>query len=261
MSAHSYTTSRDSTKGRTRRPDRYPRRRDRLGEAEAEGGVVSLKAGGSSAFHPSRLECPLMTPPQAAAKKTGLVARVARWCVQHRRRALIAWVLLLVAVLGRVGRGRHPPGQPVLAEGNGVAAGGGCAQARLSRPSRATWTRSSFTRARAAITDPAIRARIAPAARPGRAPAARGRRHQPVRRRRRRAISRDGRIAFATVTFDEQAPALSKPTVERVISAAEQARAPDLQVELGGQAIEQTQTTSFGGASARRARAPRSSCC
>ena len=53
----------------------------------------------------------------------------------------------------------------------------------------------------------------------------------------RQAISSDGRIAFATVTFDEQAPALSKAQVERVISAAQTARAPNLQVELGGQAI------------------------
>jgi RND superfamily putative drug exporter len=52
------------------------------------------------------------------------------------------------------------------------------------------------------------------------------------------------------VTFDKQAPQLSKPTVERVIPAAEKARAPDLQVELGGPAIEQTQNTSFGTASA-----------
>ena len=64
------------------------------------------------------------------------------------------------------------------------------------------------------------------------------------------AISRDGRIAFATVTFDSRPTALPKSAVERVVSTAEQARAPDLQVELGGQAIESVQTTSLGSATA-----------
>jgi uncharacterized membrane protein YdfJ with MMPL/SSD domain len=33
------------------------------------------------------------------SKNPGVVARVARWCVEHRRRALIAWLVLLVAAL------------------------------------------------------------------------------------------------------------------------------------------------------------------
>ena len=60
------------------------------------------------------------------------------------------------------------------------------------------------------------------------------------------AISRDGTIAFATVNFDERANALPKAAVDRVISTAEAARSPSLQVELGGQAIEQAQQTSLG---------------
>ncbi|MBV9193227.1 MAG: MMPL family transporter [Solirubrobacterales bacterium] len=60
------------------------------------------------------------------------------------------------------------------------------------------------------------------------------------------AISRDETIAFATVTFDERANVLPKPAVDRVISTAEASRSPQLQVELGGQAIEQAQQTSLG---------------
>ena len=60
------------------------------------------------------------------------------------------------------------------------------------------------------------------------------------------AISRDGTIAFATVTFDERANVLPKAAVNRVISTAAAARSPQLQVELGGQAIEQAQQTSLG---------------
>jgi RND superfamily putative drug exporter len=60
------------------------------------------------------------------------------------------------------------------------------------------------------------------------------------------AISRDGTIAFATVTFDERADALPKAAVNRVVSTAESARSAQLDVQLGGQAIEQAQQASLG---------------
>ena len=60
------------------------------------------------------------------------------------------------------------------------------------------------------------------------------------------AISRDGTIAFATVTFDHRADALPKAAVNRVIASAEAARSSTLQVELGGQAVEQAQQASLG---------------
>jgi putative drug exporter of the RND superfamily len=60
------------------------------------------------------------------------------------------------------------------------------------------------------------------------------------------AISRDGTIAFATVNFDARADALPKAAVDRVITTAEAARSPGLDVQLGGQAIEQAQQTSLG---------------
>ncbi|HET6868331.1 MAG TPA: MMPL family transporter, partial [Solirubrobacteraceae bacterium] len=60
------------------------------------------------------------------------------------------------------------------------------------------------------------------------------------------AISRDGTIAFATVNFDERADALPKAAAERVITTAESARSAALDVQLGGQAIEQAQEASLG---------------
>jgi RND superfamily putative drug exporter len=59
-------------------------------------------------------------------------------------------------------------------------------------------------------------------------------------------ISKDGRIAYATVDFTEQANALAKADITRVIDAAEAARQPGLDVQLGGQAIESTEQTSLG---------------
>jgi RND superfamily putative drug exporter len=63
-----------------------------------------------------------------------------------------------------------------------------------------------------------------------------------------KAISPTGTIGFATVTFNERANLLPKAAVQRVITSAESARSPGLQVELGGQAIEQAQQASIGSA-------------
>ena len=51
-------------------------------------------------------------------------------------------------------------------------------------------------------------------------------------------ISSDGKIAFATVTFDTTSQALPKAAVTNVITTAEAARSSSLQVALGGQDIE-----------------------
>lgn len=50
-------------------------------------------------------------------------------------------------------------------------------------------------------------------------------------------ISKDGRTAYATVTFDAQAERLPVADVTRVIDTAQAARDAELRVELGGQAV------------------------
>jgi RND superfamily putative drug exporter len=62
----------------------------------------------------------------------------------------------------------------------------------------------------------------------------------------RRAISRDGTVAFATVQFDQTAGALPNSAVEKVISTAERARSRSLNVQLGGQAIQNSEKPSTG---------------
>jgi RND superfamily putative drug exporter len=56
-----------------------------------------------------------------------------------------------------------------------------------------------------------------------------------------KAISANGQIAFATVVFDERANVLPESAVQRVITVAEKANTPALQVDLGGQAVEGVQ--------------------
>jgi RND superfamily putative drug exporter len=57
-------------------------------------------------------------------------------------------------------------------------------------------------------------------------------------------ISRDGRTAFATVTFKGQGREISQADVRKVMDLAEAARTTGLRVELGGQAIQQVNGVS-----------------
>uniref|UniRef100_A0AAU1IAR3 MMPL family transporter n=1 Tax=Streptomyces sp. NBC_00180 TaxID=2903632 RepID=A0AAU1IAR3_9ACTN len=63
-------------------------------------------------------------------------------------------------------------------------------------------------------------------------------------------ISRDGRIAYAQITFTEQANAIPKELIEDVVDTAQAAERDGLQVELGGQAIARTQEPPQGTAEA-----------
>jgi RND superfamily putative drug exporter len=59
-------------------------------------------------------------------------------------------------------------------------------------------------------------------------------------------VSRNGQIAYATVVFDAQAENLTAPDVTRVIDLAEAARAPGVEVEIGGGAVENALRPSVG---------------
>jgi RND superfamily putative drug exporter len=53
-----------------------------------------------------------------------------------------------------------------------------------------------------------------------------------------RQISADGSLAFAEVQFDQLANTLPKSALRNLVTTAEKARGPDLQVELGGQGVQ-----------------------
>ena len=162
---------------------------------------------------------------------------------------LIAWVLVLVAMIGvSSGLGTR--------QDNNFSLKGTESQRALDLLERDFAGRSGdvdqivFHARQGRIADPASRARIEKAlTRVTRLP------HvtsvvSPFAPGGGRAISRGGRIGFATVTFDEQVGTLPNSAAERVVSVSREARSADLQVELGGPAIEQTRSYSFGTASA-----------
>ncbi|MET8942169.1 MMPL family transporter [Streptomyces sp. NPDC004542] len=59
-------------------------------------------------------------------------------------------------------------------------------------------------------------------------------------------ISRDGRIAYARITFAEQANAVPKDLVQKVLDTARGAERGGLEVELGGQAVQRVQQPPQG---------------
>jgi RND superfamily putative drug exporter len=60
-------------------------------------------------------------------------------------------------------------------------------------------------------------------------------------------LSPTGQIGFVTFNFDRQANQLSVPAIKRVVNTAKKAETPNLQVELGGQAIENANAQGAGG--------------
>jgi putative drug exporter of the RND superfamily len=186
---------------------------------------------------------------QIAADRQGLVARIASWCVAHRRVTVLGWVALLIATLalsGAVGsrysESNTLPGTETqraadLLAKEFPAQAGDTDQIVLHVPS-------------GSITSAAMRARVAPMlARVAHLPHVTGV-LSPFGSAGAQEVSRDGRTAFATVLFDQRANSLPKPAIRAVMNTAQAARAPGLQIELGGQAIEQAQGISIGPATA-----------
>src|SRR5438067_5444766 len=182
----------------------------------------------------------------AMSVNTGrFMSAVARWCFRHRFSVIAAWVLVLVG-LGALA-------QAVTSDYNNSFSLPGTdsttAQQLLTRavPAQAgdsdtiVWHVSHGTvRARAVTarmsgvlnriaTMPEVAAVVSPYSPRGGV-----------------QISRDGRTAYAAVNFARQASDLAKADISRVAHAAEGARTPGLNVQIGGQAVEQTEQTSLG---------------
>jgi putative drug exporter of the RND superfamily len=173
------------------------------------------------------------------------MSAIARWCFRHRFAAIATWVLVLVglgtlsqAIKSDYNNSFSLPGtgsttaQQLLAKA--IPAQAGDSDTIVWQVShgtvRDTTVTTRMSRALKQIaTMPEVAAVVSPYGPHGAA-----------------QISRDGRTAYATVNFTKQANNLGKADITRVIDAAKAARAPGLNVQLGGQAIEQTEQTPLG---------------
>jgi RND superfamily putative drug exporter len=190
-----------------------------------------------------------MSPDQTQANGHGPLARIARWCAGHRKTVLLSWVVVMVGVLAISS-----------AAGTNYANNSSSGNTESQRATdllkhsfaaQAGDTDQIVLHARTgAIADPRIRSRVVPMlAKVARVPHVTGV-VSPYTKAGADQVSADGRIAFAAVGFDKQGFDVPKGDVKKVISIAQSADSPQLQVELGGQAIEQAQQASLGTATA-----------
>jgi putative drug exporter of the RND superfamily len=172
------------------------------------------------------------------------MVNIARWTMAHRRTVVVAWIVAVIGVFAVSGAVGKKTASSFTLPGTGSQQAVDLLQSRF--PAQAGDADQIVFQSRAGkLTDAADRAKIdAMLARVAQlphvtsvvSPYAAGQ----------HAISRDGTIGFATVNFDERANALPVAAVDRVISTAEAARSSTLDVQLGGQAIEQAQQASLG---------------
>jgi RND superfamily putative drug exporter len=177
------------------------------------------------------------------------MSAIGRWCFRHRFAVIAAWVLVLVglgalsqAVKSDYNNSFSLPGtgsttaQQLLAKT--IPAQAGDADTIVWQVNHGTVRDATVTTRMTSVlkqiaTMPEVAAVVSPYGPHGAG-----------------QISRDGRTAYATVDFAKQADNLAKADITRVIDAAKAARAPGLNVQLGGQAIEQTEQTPLGVSSA-----------
>jgi len=176
------------------------------------------------------------------------MSAVARWCFRHRFVVIAAWVIVLIglSVLSQAVKSNYDnsfslpntdstTAQQLLAK---------AVPAQAGDSDTIVWQVSNGT-----VRDPAVEARMTGvlqrvATMPEVAAVA-----SPYGARGALQISKDGRIAYATVNFTKQADELDKADITRVINAAEAARQPGLNVQLGGNAIGNTEQTSLSSSS------------
>jgi len=173
------------------------------------------------------------------------MAAIARWCFQHRGWVLIGWLALL-AVLGVTGRAAGSTYSDALTL---PGTGSTTALNLLERafPGHAGDQETIVWRASAgSVRAPQVQARItAMLGRVAAAPAVASV-TSPYSARGGGQVSRNGQIAYATVVFDAPQASLPVPDVTRVVHLAEAARAPGVQVAIGGPAVENALRPSVG---------------
>jgi RND superfamily putative drug exporter len=172
--------------------------------------------------------------------------KLARWCFVHRRLVLLAWLAAVVGLTVLHGAAGSNYRDTFRLSGTESADALNLLQRNAPKASGDT-DRVVVAVKNGRVTDPAVRARVqAMLAKVGRLP------HvasvvSPYAPAGRAQVSRDGRIAYATVTFDRDAVAVPAADGKTFISTAQAAAGNGVQVELGGQVVERARQQGPGG--------------
>ena len=172
--------------------------------------------------------------------------KLARWSTSHRWYMLLGWAALLI-VVGFLASSAGTSYSNNFTIPNSDAQRAADLLQRSFPAQAGDRDTIVFKVASGTVLDPAVRARMeAVFAKVAKLPHVAGVISPYASASGGKAISADGRIAFATVVFDEKANLLPKSAPERVVQTARAAARPGLEVELGGQAIELTEQEGFG---------------
>jgi RND superfamily putative drug exporter len=186
-----------------------------------------------------------MTANQMQQEHRGPLARIARWSATHRKTVLVGWLVALVAVMG--------VSNAIGTNYANSSSSGNTESQRATDLLKQSFPAQSgdtdqivFHATDGKVTDPQVRSRIAPMlAKVDTLPHVTGV-VSPYTKGGADQVSADGTIAFAQVNFGQQGYDVSTADANRVISVAQNASSPDLQVELGGQAIQQAEQPALG---------------
>ncbi len=168
------------------------------------------------------------------------MSAIARWCYRHRFVVIATWVVVLIGlgVLAQAVKSEYDNSFSLPGTGSTTAQQllATAVPAQAGDSDTIVWQVSHST-----VRDPAVVARMSAVLRQVATMPEVAAVVSPYGPRGGAQVSRDDRTAYAVVDFTKQANALAKADVTRVINAAEAARAPGLDVQLGGQAIESTE--------------------
>ncbi|MEV4755307.1 MMPL family transporter [Micromonospora sp. NPDC049559] len=171
------------------------------------------------------------------------MARLARWCFRHRLLTLLLWILAVVGIFlaqRTLGTAYSTDfSLPGTESTRALQLLSSAAPAQAGESANIVWHVDSGT-----VRDPAVRQRISGMLdQVSHAPgvSAVGSPYEPAGAAQ---ISPDGRTAFATVTFAGHGQQIKTGDIRNVIDTAERARAPGLDVELGGSPIQRINQVS-----------------
>ena len=170
------------------------------------------------------------------------MASFARWCCRHRIIVVIAWLAVLFSVIGiELAVGSAYSNTFTLP---GTESSRALDLLSSALPKQAGDSDTIVWHARSgSVNDPAVQARVQSLLKKVAAAPSVAAVRTPYGPAGAVQISKDGKTAYATVVFTKQAQALPKQDVRHVVDLVKAARTANLQVEVGGQAIQSASQT------------------
>jgi RND superfamily putative drug exporter len=171
---------------------------------------------------------------------------LARWCFRHRWIVVLGWIVALIALSGiHAGAGSDYKDSFKL---SGTDSFDALHLLQRSAPKASGDQETIVVKAKdGKITDAATKARVeSMLAQVSKLPHV-ARVSSPFAAGAEAQIAKDGTIAFATVNLDDDVISVPVDATKKLVSTAQAASDGQLQVELGGQAIEQSRQQGSGG--------------